>query len=436
MTIQDNQTQAGSAGTAEESAPAKDTPFRRTLREFMASRVAVAGAVVLALIIFAALFAPWIAPQNPYDLNEIRVEHSRLAPGAAGRADPERQSLPVPISSEAESGTETLDLSGSVPFESAEASWEWVTPARVAVTLDLQPPENLETLEPELRVEGLPRGAELSVGEKHDFRNFWLVTPQEITAFEVQLPEGYEGDFELEIRAQQAEGEIEQVYWLGTDGQGRDMFSAIIYGLRISISVGVFSGALALVIGLVVGLTAAYAGGRIDALIMRIVDLQLSFPAILVALLLLAILGRGPDKVILALVIAQWAYYARTARSAGLVERSKEYIEAARCLALSRWRIVLRHMLPNCIPPMIVVGTVQVANAIALEATLSFLGLGMPQTEPSLGLLISNGFDYLLSGRYWISVFPGIALLVTIVAINLVGDRLREVLNPRMRRDE
>lgn len=430
MTIQQVQVQ-------DEAAPsAKDTPFRRTLREFAASRVAVGGAVVLLLIIFAAVFAPWIAPQNPYDLNEIRVEHSRLAPGAAGRADPARQSLPVPISGEAESGTETLELSGDVPFESAEAAWEWVAPERVAVTLDLQPEENLDTLDSELRVEGVPRGAELSVGEKHDFRNFWLVSPKEITGFEVQLPEGHEGGFELEIRAQQAEGEVEQVYWLGTDGQGRDMFSAIIYGLRISISVGVFSGALALMIGLVVGLTAAYAGGRIDALIMRIVDLQLSFPAILVALLLLAILGRGPDKVILALVIAQWAYYARTARSAGLVERSKEYIEAARCLALSRWRIILRHMLPNCIPPMIVVGTVQVANAIALEATLSFLGLGMPQTEPSLGLLISNGFDYLLSGRYWISVFPGIALLVTIVAINLVGDRLREVLNPRMRRDE
>ncbi|WP_081816740.1 ABC transporter permease [Fodinicurvata fenggangensis] len=430
MTIQETQVQD------EVVPPAKDTPFRRTLREFAASRVAVVGAVVLLLIIFAAVFAPWIAPQNPYDLNEIRVEHSRLEPGAAGRADPESQSLPVPISGEGESGRETLELSGSVPFESAEASWEWVAPERVAVSLDLQPEQNLKTLEQELRVEGLPRGAELSVGEKHDFRNFWLVAPDEITAFEVQLPEGHEGGFELEIRAQQAEGEIEQVYWLGTDGQGRDMFSAILYGLRISISVGVFSGALALTIGLVVGLTAAYAGGRIDALIMRIVDLQLSFPAILVALLLLAILGRGPDKVILALVIAQWAYYARTARSAGLVERSKEYIEAARCLALSRWRIVLRHMLPNCIPPMIVVGTVQVANAIALEATLSFLGLGMPQTEPSLGLLISNGFDYLLSGRYWISVFPGIALLVTIVAINLVGDRLREVLNPRMRRDE
>jgi peptide/nickel transport system permease protein len=167
---------------------------------------------------------------------------------------------------------------------------------------------------------------------------------------------------------------------------------------------------------------------------MRIVDLQLSFPAILVALMLLAILGRGVDKVILALIIVQWAYYARTTRSAALVERRKEYIEAAACLALSQRRIIFRHLLPNCLPPVIVVGTVQVANAIALEATLSFLGIGLPMTEPSLGLLISNGFDYLLSGKYWISVYPGVALLITIVAINLVGDQLRDVLNPRLQR--
>ena len=152
------------------------------------------------------------------------------------------------------------------------------------------------------------------------------------------------------------------------------------------------------------------------------------------ALMLLAILGRGVDKVILALIIVQWAYYARTARSAALVERRKEYIESARCLALSTPRIIFRHLLPNCLPPVIVIGTVQVANAIALEATLSFLGIGLPVTEPSLGLLISNGFNYLLSGRYWISFFPGMALLITIVAINLVGDQLRDILNPRLQR--
>ena len=223
-------------------------------------------------------------------------------------------------------------------------------------------------------------------------------------------------------------------YWLGTDGQGRDMLSAIMYGLRTSLAVGVVSGFFALLIGLSLGMTAAYFGGRVDTLIMRIVDLQLSFPTILVALMLLAILGSGVEKVMLALVIVQWAYYARTARSVALVERGKEYVEAAQCLALSNSRVIFRHLLPNCLPPIIVVGTVQVANAIALEATLSFLGIGLPVTEPSLGLLISNGFEYMLSGRYWISFYPGIALLVTIIAINLVGDQLRYILNPRLRR--
>lgn len=223
-------------------------------------------------------------------------------------------------------------------------------------------------------------------------------------------------------------------YWFGSDGAGRDLLSAMLYGLRISLSVGFLSGLIAMAIGAVVGLTAAYVGGRVESLIMRIVDLQLSFPAILVALMLIAVLGKGVDKIIIALVTVQWAYYARTVRGSALVESQKEYVEAARCLGLSHARIVFRHILPNCLPPLIVVATVQAAHAIALEATLSFLGVGLPQTEPSLGLLISNGFEYVLSGKYWISTFPGIALLVTIVTINLVGDQLRDVLNPRLAR--
>jgi peptide/nickel transport system permease protein len=222
--------------------------------------------------------------------------------------------------------------------------------------------------------------------------------------------------------------------WLGADGAGRDMWSAILYGLRISLGVGVASGVIALAIGTAVGLLAAYRGGWIDALIMRIVDLQLSFPAILVALILVAILGRGADKVMIALILVQWAYYARTVRGSALVERRKEYIEAAHCLALPPRRIVFRHLLPNVIAPMIVVGTLQTAHAISLEATLSFLGVGLPLTEPSLGLLIANGFEYMLSGKYWISFYPGVALLFTIMSINLVGDRLRDVLNPRLER--
>jgi len=237
-------------------------------------------------------------------------------------------------------------------------------------------------------------------------------------------------DAKLPPGATSADG---HVYWLGTDEQGRDMLAGILYGLRISLGVGVISTALALTIGMAIGLIAGYAGGWIDAAIMRVVDLQLSFPAILIALVLLAVMGQGVDKIVIALVTVQWAYYARTVRSSALVEKRKEYVDAAQCLAYSPARILYRHILPNCLPPLIVVATVQVAHAIALEATLSFLGLGMPITSPSLGLLIANGYTHLLAGRYWMSFFPGLALLITIVSINLVGDHLRDVLNPRLK---
>lgn len=220
-------------------------------------------------------------------------------------------------------------------------------------------------------------------------------------------------------------------YLLGTDGQGRDLLSAIFYGLRISIGVGVCSGLLACVIGTLVGIFAAYQGGRIDTILMRIVDLQLGFPVFLLAVILLAVLGRGVDNVVLAIVAAQWARYARTVRGAALVEMRKEYVEAARCLGLSAWAIIRTQLLRNCLPPVLVVATVEVAFAIALEATLSFLGLGLPLTEPSLGLLIANGFQQMLSGKYWLSVFPGIALLLAVASLNLVGDRLRDVFDPR-----
>ncbi|MGZ5079038.1 MAG: ABC transporter permease [Usitatibacter sp.] len=290
-----------------------ESPWRRFAAEFAESRLALLGLALLATVVLIALAAPFVSPQNPYDLAQLDVLDSKLAPG------------------------EHSSTSG-------------------------------------------------------------------------------------------------KPYWLGTDDQGRDMLSAIFYGLRISLSVGVASTVVALAIGLVLGLAAAYFGGWVDTAIMRIADIQLSFPAILIALILLAVLGQGVDKIIFALVTVQWAYYARTVRSSALVERQKEYIEAAQALALSQPRIVLRHLLPNCLPPLIVVATVQVAHAISLEATLSFLGLGLPITEPSLGLLIANGFQYLLSGKYWISFYPGVALLVTIVAINLVADQLRDVLNPRLKR--
>jgi peptide/nickel transport system permease protein len=291
----------------------KGSIWWRVAADFLHSRIAVAGLALLAVVALAALAAPWITPQNPYDLMQLDVLDARLKPG---------------------------------------------TPSSAA---------------------------------------------------------GY-------------------TYWLGTDGQGRDLYSAIVYGLRISLLVGIGSALIAAVLGTAVGLLAAYAGGKVDAALMRLVDLLLSFPTILMALMILAWVGKGVGNVILTLVLLEWAYYARTARGQALVEARRDYVEAARGQGIPAWRLLAGHILPNCLPPLLVIGALQVARAITLEATLSFLGLGVPITEPSLGLLISNGYQYLLSNEYWISFFPGLALLLTIVAINLVGDQLRDVLNPRLQR--
>jgi peptide/nickel transport system permease protein len=288
--------------------PASAAP--QLAREFARDRVALAALAALALIALAAVLAPWIAPQNPYNLAELDILDSRLPPGSRGA-----------------SGT---------------------------------------------------------------------------------------------------------TYWLGTDEQGRDMLSAILYGLRISVAVGVVATLAALALGAAAGLAAAHFGGATDTLLMRLADLQLSFPSILIALVLMAVAGQGVDKIVIALVAVQWAYYARTVRATALAELRKEYVDAARVMAFGTPRILLRHVLPNVAPALMVIATVQVAHAISLEATLSFLGLGLPITEPSLGLLVANGFAHLLAGRYWISFYPGLALLAVIAAINLAGDRLRDVLDPRL----
>ena len=220
-------------------------------------------------------------------------------------------------------------------------------------------------------------------------------------------------------------------YWLGTDSQGRDMLSAILYGLRTSLMVGLTATLGALFIGISAGLVAAQFGGVVDAVIMRVVDFMLGFPSILIALVLLASIGRGVDKVILAIVLVQWAQYARLMRAAAMVERRKEYIEAAVNFGLPTRHIMLAHLLPNSVGSVLVVASISIASAITLEATLSFLGVGVPVTQPSLGLLIANGFEFLLSGEYWIAVFPGIALVLLIGSLNLVGDRLRRSFNVR-----
>ena len=239
-------------------------------------------------------------------------------------------------------------------------------------------------------------------------------------------------DGRLSPGAESSDGAM--IFRLGTDEQGRDILSGILYGLRVSLTVSLVATFAAMAIGVLVGMVAAWAGGRVETVLMRLVDLQLSFPSILVALMLMAAFGRGLDKVVIALVIVQWAYYARTVRGTALAETGKDYIAAARCLGFSDTRILLRHLLPNCVPPLLVIATIQVANTIVLESSLSFLGVGVPITNPSLGLLIANGYGYMLSGQYWMSMFPGVALLAIVVAINLVGDRLRDTLNPRLKR--
>ncbi len=301
---------AGAAQPAKPRALAQ-SPGGKLWREFRQSRVACAGLAVFAVLALAALLAPWIMPQNPYDLQQLSVLDARLPPGAAS-------------------------------------------------------------------------------------------------------------------------GDGAMTYWLGSDEQGRDMLSAIVYGLRISLFVGVACTLIALAVGTLLGLLAAYAGGMVDSFIMRLADAQLSFPSILIALIFLALFGKGVDKIIYALVLVQWTFYARTVRSSALVELQREYVQAARGLQIPHARIMLRHVLPNCMSPLIVVATVQVAISIGLEATLSFLGLGLPITEPSLGLLVSNGYAYLLSGYYWMSFFPGLALLVAVLSLNCVADQLGDILNPRL----
>jgi peptide/nickel transport system permease protein len=230
---------------------------------------------------------------------------------------------------------------------------------------------------------------------------------------------------------------------LGTDDQGRDVLSAIMFGARISLLVGLASVVLAMVLGVSLGLLAGYAGGRIDAFIMRVADVQLSFPAILIALLIDGVARAALPRdahgdvalavLILAIGVSNWVQYARTVRGSTMVEKNKEYIQAARVIGVSPWAIMGRHLLPNVLGPVLVLATINIATAIITEATLSFLGVGVPPTQPSLGTLIRVGNDFLFSGEWWITIFPGLALVVMVLSINLLGDWLRDALNPKLR---
>ena len=229
---------------------------------------------------------------------------------------------------------------------------------------------------------------------------------------------------------------------LGTDDQGRDILSALMYGARISLLVGLASVALSMVLGVGLGLLAGFVGGRVDSFIMRVCDVMLSFPAILVALLIDGV-GRAmfPNAhetlaftvLILAISLTGWVQYARTVRGSTLVERQKEYVQAARVIGVSPFRIMRRHVLPNVLGPVLVLATIQIASAIITEATLSFLGVGVPPTSPSLGTLIRVGQDFLFSGEWWITIFPGLVLVMIALSVNLLGDWLRDALNPRLR---
>jgi len=392
--------------------------IRSFLAEFVENRVAALCLALTLLFAFCALFAPLIAPMNPYNLADFSLEDARLPPGSSRMEQGQKASLTI-----------------SASEGRAEGAMENIT-YRLAPTGDGKLELQLEAPNMDvsgLRILSLPREVTVEDARRHPIRSEWTIAdPSKAVILDPgpQMPVVLNFTLELESRATATSTS----FALGTDGYGRDMLSAIIYGIRISFIVGAVGAIGSMMVGSSLGLIAAWFGGRVDAIIMRIADFQLSIPSLMVGLLVLTVLGKGVDKILIAIVLIQWTVFARTTRSVALAELRSDYVDAARGLRLSVTRINLRHILPNCLPPLLVILTINIASAITLEASLSFLGVGLPLTQPSLGMLISNGYEYMFSSLYWIAIYPGIVLMLMVISINVVGDRLRDMFNPQVKR--
>ena len=414
------------AATAAGTAPglrAADTraPLGRVAAQYAESRIAMLALVTLVVVAAIAVTAPLISPQNPYDLRAIDIEDGRLPPGASKLSKQAETAMAVSLGPGSTGDWQVLDVkprgrSGDAPADALALRLSAApgdTAGRFSMTIAAVPGGPLDPLRA-VQVRGLPRGSELSSGAKDRFRNVWKLTAEDLDDLAVTLPASASGEVRLALTATGGAQRHLMTYWLGTDDQGRDMLSAIFYGLRISLGVALVSVLIALSFGTLVGLYAAYHGGRADAIIMRVVDLQLSFPTILVALILLAILGKGIFNVVLALGSCSGAL--RPHRSRRRAGRAAQGVRGVR--RLPRTPAGAHHRVSHPAQLHAVAHRDRDAGGRARDFAGGDAQLSRPRlpvTQPSLGLLISNGFDYLLSGYPWISVTPGVALLITVV---------------------
>lgn len=396
--------------------------FISFLREYFESPVA--GICLVLTLVFAgcAIFAPLISPTNPYDLTSFSINDARLPPGSRQMTAGAKATVPVQVKDgQGEASAMLGSLRATLKVSAPNANSLQLVANAGEVSLA------------QLRLRGLPPTASVDGARKHPVRAEWTVVDPHAPVT-ISFPGGWPKQIALSVELDSQPTPTGTTFTLGTDSYGRDLLSAVIYGIRISFVVGAVGAIGAMLIGTSLGLLSAWRGGRVDTLVMRMVDFQLSIPSLMVGLLILTILGKGVDRILIAIVLINWTVFARTVRSVALAELRSDYVDAARGLRLSALRINLRHILPNCLPPLLVLLTINVASAITLEASLSFLGVGLPLTQPSLGMLIANGYEYMFSNLYWIAIYPGLVLMLMVVSINVVGDRLRDMLNPQLKR--